>query len=267
MGGSWSVVCHRKHGGVGLTQQPDTINNFILAQGFIGEPDARLWTDRNCPSWRCNIEGRCLPGVARRTEGRPLETPPESEFANWWRRFADGFSRGAQESAQQGAAAGRDTTTGKRPDGPQPPVVTKPPPAPKPGGTAKYPVGTFSGQWDSLRGTIRDPSGKPQTINCDGLLIGGPISMTVQTGGTIEGQFSDARQTLFYRIRGRVETSGQVTATAECYSYGGTVCWKEVKSCTLRGTLKPGASGPSGSGNMSCGPTAGSASCTGTWGR
>ncbi len=267
MGGSWSVVCHRKHGGVGLTQHPDTINNFILAQGFVGEPDARLWTDRNCPSWRCNIEGRCLPGVARRTEGRPPETPPESEFANWWRRFADGFSRGAQESAQQGGAAGRDTTTGKRPDSPQPPVVTKPPPAPKPDGTAKNPAGTFSGEWDALRGTIRDPSGKQQGRNCDGVLMGGPIKMTVQNDGTVDGQFYNYLQSYIYRIKGRVDASGQLNATAECYQYGASICWKEVKSCTLRGTLKPGASGPSGSGNMSCGPTAGSASCTGTWGR
>ena len=263
MGGSWAVVCSKRHGGVSLTRQPDSIESFILGQGFMGEPDARLWTDRNCPSWRCNSEGRCLAGVAQRSEGRPLETPPESEFANWWRRFGEGFSRGAQEST----TAGRDTTTSRRVD-PKPPVDTKPPPSPKPGGTAsKYPVGTFSGEWDALRGTIRDSSGKQAARNCDGVLMGGPIKMTVQADGTVDGQFYNYLQSYIYRIKGRVDASGQLNATAECYQYRDSICWKEVKSCTLRGTLKPGASGPSGSGNMSCGPTTGTASCTGIWGR
>jgi RHS repeat-associated protein/uncharacterized repeat protein (TIGR01451 family) len=263
MGGSWAVVCSKRHGGVSLTRQPDSIESFILGQGFMGEPDARLWTDRNCPSWRCNSEGRCLAGVAKRSEGRPLETPPESEFANWWRRFGEGFSRGAQEST----TAGRDTTTSRRVD-PKPPVDTKPPPSPKPGGTAsKYPVGTFSGEWDALRGTIRDSSGKQAARNCDGVLMGGPIRMTVQADGTVDGQLYNDLQSYIYRIRGRVDTSGQLTATAECYLYRDSICWKEVKSCTLRGTLKPGASGPSGSGTLSCGPNTGSASCTGPWGR
>jgi hypothetical protein len=263
MGGSWAVVCSKRHGGVSLTRQPDSIESFILGQGFMGEPDARLWTDRNCPSWRCNSEGRCLAGVARRTEGRPPETPPESEFANWWRRFGEGFSRGAQEST----TAGRDTTTSRRVD-PKPPVDTKPPPSPKPGGTAsKYPVGAFSGEWDALRGTIKDPSGKQAARNCDGVLMGGPIKMTVQADGTVDGQLYNDLQSYIYRIKGRVDASGRLNATAECYLYRESICWKEVKSCTLRGTLKPGVSGPSGNGTLSCGPTAGSASCTGTWGR
>jgi hypothetical protein len=121
--------------------------------------------------------------------------------------------------------------------------------------------------WDALRGTIRDPSGKQQGRNCDGVLMGGPIKMTVQNDGTVDGQFYNYLQSYIYRIKGKVDASGQLNATAECYQYGASICWKEVKSCTLRGTLKPGSSGPSGSGNMSCGPNTGTASCTGTWGR
>ena len=268
MGGSWSVVCHRKHGGVGLTQQPDTIDNFILAQGFIGEPDARLWTDRNCARWRCDSEGRCMPGVARRTEGRPLETPPESEFANWWRRFGEGFSRGVQESTRQGAPAGRETTTGKRPEGPKPPVSTPSAPSPKPGGTAsKYPVGSFSGEWDAPNGTVKDPRGTKKTVSCNGLLLGGPVKMTVQADGTVDGQFYNYFQSYIYRIKGRVDPSGQLNATAECYIYRESICYTELKTCTLRGNLKPGASGPSGSDTFFCEINTGTASCTGTWGR
>lgn len=77
MGGNWAAVCSKKHGGVSLTQYPNRIDYHVWGEGFLGEPDARAWTNRNCPSWRCDSEGRCLPGVARRQEGRPLEVPPD----------------------------------------------------------------------------------------------------------------------------------------------------------------------------------------------
>jgi hypothetical protein len=98
-------------------------------------------------------------------------------------------------------------------------------------------------------------------------MMGGSIKMTVQADGTVDGQFYNYLQSYIYRIKGRVDASGQLNATAECYQYRESICWKEVKSCTLRGTLKPGVSGPSGSGTMSCGPSTGTASCTGSWGR
>jgi len=78
MGGRWAVVCSKQHGGVSLTQYPDSTRDWIWGQGFFGEPDARRWVDQNCPSWRCDAYGRCLTGVARsKPEDRPLEVPPE----------------------------------------------------------------------------------------------------------------------------------------------------------------------------------------------
>ena len=103
MGGSWAVVCSKKHGGVSLTQHPSQIDFYVWGQGFLGEPDARAWTQRNCPSWRCDAQGRCLIGAVQRTpEERPLETPPEFDFADSWRRFSEGFSAGAREGAEHG---------------------------------------------------------------------------------------------------------------------------------------------------------------------
>ena len=81
-GSNWAVVCSKKHGGVSLTQYPNRIDYHVWGEGFLGEPDARAWTNRNCPSWRCDSEGRCLIGaVQRMPEGRPLEVPPDGPSA------------------------------------------------------------------------------------------------------------------------------------------------------------------------------------------
>jgi hypothetical protein len=81
-GGNWAVVCSKKHGGVSLTQYPNRIDYHVWGEGFLGESDARAWTNRNCPSWRCDSEGRCLIGaVQRMPEGRPLEVPPDGPSA------------------------------------------------------------------------------------------------------------------------------------------------------------------------------------------
>lgn len=150
-GGNWAVVCSRQHGGVGLTQHPDLVTQWIWSEGFFGEPDARAWTDQNCPSWRCDAQGKCLTGIARRSPGdRPLEVPPEpgsGSGSDWWSSFAEGFSRGAQEGANEAA---------RRVDSPQ---VQKPLPQPGKPSTA---------------GTL-PPSG-PRTgdagVNCEALRAG-----------------------------------------------------------------------------------------------
>lgn len=96
-GGNWAVVCSRHHGGVGLTQHPDPISQWIWNENVLSEPDARLWADQNCPSWRCDSQGKCLTGVARGTSGdQPLELPPEPGSGSW-SEFAEGFRRGARE--------------------------------------------------------------------------------------------------------------------------------------------------------------------------
>ncbi len=91
--------------------------------------------------------------------------------------------------------------------------------------------------------------------------------MTVQADGTIEGELYNYMQSYIYRIKGRVDASGRLNATAECYQLRDSICWKEVKSCTLKGTLKAGGSRLTGSGTISCGPNTGTSYCTGSWGR
>lgn len=90
-GGRWAVVCDRHHGGVGLTQYPDPVRQWVMSESLLGEPDARAWTNQNCPSWRCDANGQCLKGVTVRTpEGEPLEAPPtdpnkDSLLGEHWR--------------------------------------------------------------------------------------------------------------------------------------------------------------------------------------
>lgn len=40
--------------------QYDYARHYPLQSGFLGEPDARSWTNSNCPSWRCDRDGRCI---------------------------------------------------------------------------------------------------------------------------------------------------------------------------------------------------------------
>ena len=59
-GGDWYVICS----GDGEIQlghgNPGAKRNKVMEDGFLGEPDARLWVDQNCPSWHCDAQARCL---------------------------------------------------------------------------------------------------------------------------------------------------------------------------------------------------------------
>ncbi len=84
-GGPWSVVCSKRHGGIGLTKHPNRIKQWLFADNFFSEKDARRWVESNCPSWRCNRDGQCLPG-RRVPRDKPLELPPEAkrgQFGDW----------------------------------------------------------------------------------------------------------------------------------------------------------------------------------------
>ena len=121
MGGSWAVVCSKKHGGVSLTRHPNRIDYHVWGEGFFGEPDARAWTNRNCPSWRCDAQGKCLIGAVQRTpEGRPLEVPP------------DGPSKGNPPGPGTAAV---------------PPPVVKPPGTPPTGTTGPAAVKREGDEW------------------------------------------------------------------------------------------------------------------------
>ncbi len=75
-GGKWAVVCDRRHGGVGLTEYPNSVDHWIWVEHLLTDGDAKNWIAKNCPSERCDQNGRCLPGNA--AQGRPLEMPPEA---------------------------------------------------------------------------------------------------------------------------------------------------------------------------------------------
>ena len=91
--------------------------------------------------------------------------------------------------------------------------------------------------------------------------------MNVHTDGTVEGNFYNDIQSTIYRIKGTVDSSGKLNATANCYNYKESVCWKEISYCTLKGTLRMDGSRPTGSGTLTCGPNSGTSYCTGSWGR
>jgi RHS repeat-associated protein len=77
-GGEWYVLCSKAHGGIHLGKNPDSMKFWIMEGPFLGEPDARNWVDGDCPSWRCDRDGRCLAGIGREALGeRPLETPSD----------------------------------------------------------------------------------------------------------------------------------------------------------------------------------------------
>jgi len=61
MGGDWYVYC-AGDGEIELGHGTPRKRERIMASGFLGEPDARIWVEQNCPSWRCNADCQCLFG-------------------------------------------------------------------------------------------------------------------------------------------------------------------------------------------------------------
>ena len=59
-GGKWHVVCNKKTGAITFTKhRPSSLNFRLMAGGFRGEPEARLWQEQNCPMGRCDSSGQC----------------------------------------------------------------------------------------------------------------------------------------------------------------------------------------------------------------
>jgi hypothetical protein len=120
-GGDWAVVCAKAHGGIGLTRQPDPVTHWIFASGLLGEKDARMWVNLKCPSWRCDRDGRCLPGMAGKRE-RPLELPPFSAGRGFSgsnegagdRRIGDTSAANGSRGADQPARTRLQTPSSRR---------------------------------------------------------------------------------------------------------------------------------------------------------
>ncbi len=75
-GGKWYVLCDRDTGVVALGEDPDRSKYFILDGPFRTESDARYWAQTNCPSWRCDRDGKCLAGAPYRPDA-PGGLPPD----------------------------------------------------------------------------------------------------------------------------------------------------------------------------------------------
>lgn len=103
-GGKWAVVCDKNTGSVALTEYPDAVRKWIWVDNLFGEPDARLWANQNCPSWRCNRDGKCLPGnpPLESASGRSLELPPD--FSNIGNRYRAAGERRDREVRDRSAA-------------------------------------------------------------------------------------------------------------------------------------------------------------------
>jgi len=62
-------------------QQPFNPRYKIMGRPYSSEPAARAWVDQNCPSWRCNWNGACVPqGAAERQDPNPC--PPGQSFVD-----------------------------------------------------------------------------------------------------------------------------------------------------------------------------------------
>jgi len=54
----WYVVCYLPTGDVEIGKRPfDLGSQREMAGPFLGEPDARQWTEQSCPSWLCGASG------------------------------------------------------------------------------------------------------------------------------------------------------------------------------------------------------------------
>ncbi|MGD0918665.1 MAG: Calx-beta domain-containing protein, partial [Thermodesulfobacteriota bacterium] len=69
-GGKWAVVCDKNNESVGLTEYPNVVSQWIWVDNLFGEPDARMWVNQNCPSWRCDRDGKCAKADAPRKGGK-----------------------------------------------------------------------------------------------------------------------------------------------------------------------------------------------------
>lgn len=65
-GGKWKIFCDTESGAVtiGTGMLMPGSGKVIMDEGFLGEPDARMWLDLHCPRWRCTEDGGCATGPA-----------------------------------------------------------------------------------------------------------------------------------------------------------------------------------------------------------
>ena len=64
-GGEWRIFCDTQSGAVTVGTGTPRSGQVVMDEGFLEEPDARMWLDLHCPRWRCTRDGNCAEGPAR----------------------------------------------------------------------------------------------------------------------------------------------------------------------------------------------------------
>jgi hypothetical protein len=89
----------------------------VWIENLYAEIDARQWADRHCPSWRCDRDGKCLPGnrpLENTSAGRPVEVPLDTVLGLFGQREASRSSASQSTgSSTGGAALGSTGPTGR----------------------------------------------------------------------------------------------------------------------------------------------------------
>lgn len=147
-GGSWYVLCNRDDGNVVLSKNVDPFRQIVWQSGFRGEWDARQWISANCPSARCDQNGRCVqqgPSLAPLPQpGQPagLNQPSGDRSAfcqGMYRRLQDSLRDNRRANANQILQSSRhcwfyaDGVKALQQTTPKPPAQDKPQPRPSPG--------------------------------------------------------------------------------------------------------------------------------------
>jgi RHS repeat-associated protein len=148
-GGNWYVLCNRDDGNVVMSKNVDPSRQIVWQGNLRGEWDARQWISMNCPSARCDRNGRCtqqaapVPVPAKPPQPGPAigQRPGDpSDFCNeQYRRFQDALRNNQARYANDILQASRgcwfysDGTRALQQVQSKPPVQSKPQTAQLPG--------------------------------------------------------------------------------------------------------------------------------------
>lgn len=76
----WYAACNTagRYVVVAKAPLPQSPQHIVLAGPFKDEPSARAWVNYNCPSWRCDYDGRCIPQGSGGSGNRNVPPVPDS---------------------------------------------------------------------------------------------------------------------------------------------------------------------------------------------
>jgi len=127
--GDWFVLCNPQSRAVGVSTNRHAPGQRVMAGPFLGEPEARSWTDSSCPSWLCDGNGACVAGTTPGTDGgnwpTGAGTTPGTDGGNWPTGPVGPPGGGDEDGWDTGPPQTINTTQPTLPPQPLPP----PPPA------------------------------------------------------------------------------------------------------------------------------------------